>query len=194
MKSVGKAYYSPPHVILAIAQAFNCELTNPETYIAKGEDAGVAATSVRRCREAFAARVPLGLAYARPNQRVEEISALPGAAPAGISGVAVDDDDDASDDTAVVKIQREQQALVARRVTAEVAEREAAARAHAATAHERELASKLLQHQLTQAERHGPLIDAKVAAETEAGQVEPVNVECACVSFCYEIKLEPSGM
>ena len=33
----------------------------------------------------------------------------------------------------------------------------------------------------------------KIAAKID-GQVEPVNVECAYVSFCYEIKLEPSGM
>ena len=26
------------------------------------------------------------------------------------------------------------------------------------------------------------------------GQQEPVDIECAYVSFCYEIKLEPSGM
>jgi hypothetical protein len=26
------------------------------------------------------------------------------------------------------------------------------------------------------------------------GKEEPVDMECACVSFCYEIKLEPSGM
>ena len=25
------------------------------------------------------------------------------------------------------------------------------------------------------------------------GQEEPVDIECAYVSFCYEIKLEPSG-
>ena len=25
------------------------------------------------------------------------------------------------------------------------------------------------------------------------GQEEPVDIECACISFCYEIKLEPSG-
>ena len=25
------------------------------------------------------------------------------------------------------------------------------------------------------------------------GQEEPVEIECAYVSFCYEIKLEPSG-
>ena len=25
------------------------------------------------------------------------------------------------------------------------------------------------------------------------GQVEPVELECACVSFCYEIELEPSN-
>ena len=26
------------------------------------------------------------------------------------------------------------------------------------------------------------------------GQSDPVDIECAYVSFCYEIKLEPSGM
>ena len=103
--------------------------------------------------------------------RVVEISEAPGAAPAGISGVAVDTDDDVDagvNDTAVVKIQREQHILAVRRVNAEVAEREATTRVQNATALERELASKLLQHQLAQAERHVPLIDAKVAAETEA--------------------------
>ena len=32
----------------------------------------------------------------------------------------------------------------------------------------------------------------KIAVKID-GQEEPVEIECAYVSFCYEIKLEPSG-
>ena len=42
--------------------------------------------------------------------------------------------------------------------------------------------------------RYGRLrILFKLAVQSD-GQVEPVNIECAYVSFCYEIKLEQSGM
>ena len=100
MRTVNSAYFSPPHVILAIAEVFNCGLTNPETYLNDGHDAGIAASSVRHCREDFARRVPLGLAYARPNRRFVEI-----ATPTYTTASPNDDDDDdtldaASDDEA----------------------------------------------------------------------------------------------
>ena len=115
--------------------------------------------------------------------RVVEISEAPGAAPSGVTGVAVDaDNSDADadvDDTAVVVFQREQQALVVRRVTAEVAEREAAARAHAATAREREVSTQLLEFQFTQSQKHAPLIDARISDEAGKAALEKAAAAAA---------------
>ena len=96
MVSVGKTYFSPPKTILEMAALFNCGQTNPDNY--KGVDAGVAANTIRLRRDEFKRQLPLAIASVRPNQRVEELSARTGAAPAGVRGVAVDSDSEAGDD------------------------------------------------------------------------------------------------
>ena len=171
MQSVGKAYYSPPALILDIANVFCCGWTNPDTYAANKYDAAAAATSIRLRREAFVISVPKQLARARPNQRIEEVAAIPGAAPTGITGVAVDFTSDAgagaADTGAVVQFQREHQALVVRRATAEAVEREASARAHDATARAQSATAVYTEFQIAQAQKHAPLIDAKLTDEAE---------------------------
>ena len=201
MQSVGKAYYSPPALILDIANVFCCGWTNPDTYAANKYDAAAAATSIRLRREAFVISVPKQLARARPNQRIEEVAAIPGAAPTGITGVAVDFTDDtgagAADTGAVVQFQREHQALVVRRATAEAVEREASARAHDATARAQSATAVYTEFQIAQAQKHAPLIESKLTDEAEtaalgkaaaAAVVRKADAEACLVEQAVDLK------
>jgi hypothetical protein len=100
MVSVGKAYYSPAHVILAIAEILNCGSTNPDAY---NIDAGVAANTILLRREDFARNLPIAIERVRPGKRFVEVSACPGDASTGINGQAshhvhVDSESDDDDD------------------------------------------------------------------------------------------------
>ena len=95
-KAEGGALFSPPTVIDELADVIVCGQTNPANY--NGINAGVAANTIRLRIAEFKRQLPLAIASVRPNQRVEEVSARTGAAPAGASGVAMDSDCEAGDD------------------------------------------------------------------------------------------------
>ena len=95
MQKAERTYFSPPATIIAMGELFSCGCTNPDTYTC---DAGVAANTIRLRIAEFKRQLPLAIASVRPDQRVEEVSARTGAAPAGASGVAMDSDCEAGDD------------------------------------------------------------------------------------------------
>ena len=166
MRRVDTTYVSPPTTIVKMGAFFKCGVLVPANH--KGIDANVVATTIRLRLKDFEDKLPLAIASVRPNQRVEEVSAAPGAAPAGIPGVAADgprpppgaaaNDDD---DLAVAQIKREHLVLATQRVAAEVHERQASARSHAATA-------SLAEFHLAQAQKHAPLVDSKTVDEAAA--------------------------
>ena len=130
------------------------------------------------CRRAFVkAAFNNELARMNASARVVEISAHPGDAPAGITGV-VRDADAGNDDNAqgvMTKYDHEHMALAVRRTDAEVSERQATARAQEALAVERkaaalahEAAAALHVYQLAQAQKHEQRIDDKVDNDAAA--------------------------
>ena len=117
------------------------------------------------CRRAFVkAAFNRELARMNASARVVEISARPGDAPAGITGVvrAANAGNDDNAQGVVAKYDREHMALAVRRTDAEVAERQATARAQEALALEREAAAALHAYSLAQAKKHESRVDAKV--------------------------------
>ena len=191
MVKVGTTYFSPPSVIDSLADLFKCGQTVPDNV--KG-DANAAANTIRLRIDDFKLALPNGIASVRPNQRIEEISAAPGAAPTGITGVAVDFTADAgagaADTGAVVQFQREHQALIVRRATAEISEREATTRAQTASA-------VYTEFQIAQAQKHAPLIDAKLTDEAEtaalgkaaaAAVVRKADAEACLVEQAVDLK------
>ena len=117
------------------------------------------------CRRAFVkAAFNRELARMNASARVVEISARPGDAPAGITGVvrAANAGNDDNAQGVVAKYDREHRALAVRRTDAEVAERQATARAQEALALEREAAAALHAYNLAQAKKHESRVDAKM--------------------------------
>jgi hypothetical protein len=136
---------------------------NPKSYPCFKTDKSKAVHTVEVLRDGVLKAFDKAVAL-MSGTRVEEISELAGAAPAGITGVAVDtsdEEDDAPQGTAIVKFQRDQQALIVRRLNAEITEREANANAQNATA-------ELTQLQITHEQQRDVLIKSRLSSEAEA--------------------------
>ena len=91
MRRVDTTYVSPPTTIVKMGSLFKCGVLVPANH--KGIDANVVATTIRLRLKDFEDKLPLAIASVRPNQRVEEVSAAPGAAPASPTGRVADEDD-----------------------------------------------------------------------------------------------------
>ena len=171
MVKAEKTYFSPMETIFDMADLIQCGLMLPANHAG---DAGVAANNIRQRRSEFKRLLPLAIASVRPNQRVEEVSARAGDAPAGITGVAAAAGDD---DLALVQLQREHMALVARKTESEVKATEALALERAESARALAASRALSEYQIQERQEQKPLVHARLEAEAKKAQLEAQRAE-----------------